>query len=574
MKAIYIFACCAFILLISACGPDLPPVESYSDDIRLNQVGYYPLAKKKAIVVSEEATEFYLLAKEEMKVIYHQSLSEIREWALAGEKVRVADFSDVKREGEFLLYVPGVGYSHAFEIKNGLYQSALEGSVRALFYQRAGMEISEEHGGNWHRASGHPDDRVAFHPSTGKHGFKASPKGWYDAGDFGKYVVNGAYPLGQLLHLAERYPTLFGDERLNLPESNNGKDDFLDELKYEMDWLLTMQDEDGGLFFKLTTERFEGMIMPEQATKPRFIIGKGTAPSLDFAATAAKAYRVFQSYDDAYAKACLAASKAAWQWARENPQVSFSNPEGIVTGEYGDSDFSQEFYWAAAELYISTGDSEYFNYLEDNPVSLDFKPGNSWSQHVHYVGALSLLYRAYEVDLRAEISRQWLEVADQLLDKVKINDYFQPIDDFHWGSNSDIANTAIILGHAYLESRNREYLYAALEVVDYLFGKNATGYSYVTGFGDKTPMFIHHRQSAADGIAEPVPGFLSGGPNSRMQDRNEVQYPDNPPPMKAWVDQEPSFASNEICLNWNAPLTYILGFLKWEMASLDQSPGK
>jgi len=91
------------------------------------------------------------------------------------------------------------------------------------------------------------------------------------------------------------------------------------------------------------------------------------------------------------------------------------------------------------------------------------------------------------------------------------------------------------------------------------------GFSFVTGFGDMPPMYIHHRQSAADGIVDPVPGLLSGGPNDDKQDVSDgVVYPENFTPMKSWVDHEDSYASNEICLNWNAPLTYILGYLEQE----------
>jgi endoglucanase len=87
------------------------------------------------------------------------------------------------------------------------------------------------------------------------------------------------------------------------------------------------------------------------------------------------------------------------------------------------------------------------------------------------------------------------------------------------------------------------------------------GVGYLTGFGDKTPMFIHHRASLADGIDQPVPGLLSGGPNLSQQDSEFTTYPRYAAPMQSWADQGPSYASNEICLNWNAPLTYVLGWL-------------
>ena len=169
----------------------------------------------------------------------------------------------------------------------------------------------------------------------------------------------------------------------------------------------------------------------------------------------------------------------------------------------------------------------------------------------------SALYATLKTGILAE--------ADRLAALSQTLPYFQPIDDFHWGSNSDILNAAMILAQAYRLEKKPQYLTAVQQSADYIFGTNAVGFSFLTGFGDRTPMFIHHRQSAADGIPEPVPGLLSGGPNSRKQDAKDgTVYPENAPPMQSWVDQEPSYASNEICLNWNAPLTYILGFLEQE----------
>jgi endoglucanase len=331
-----------------------------------------------------------------------------------------------------------------------------------------------------------------------------------------------------------------------------------------MDWLLTMQDADGGVFFKLTTKNFEGMVMPEEAVSQRYIIGKSTTATLDFAAAAAKCYTNFHKIDISYAQRCLAAAVRAWEWARQNPEVAYRNPEDISTGQYGDRDFELEFFWAAAELYIATGDQHYLSYLSENSPKLSFGPGNSWNGFMEFLGAFALIDRIDNVHLVDPLKVMVLELADELVGKVSHTAYFQPFENFQWGSNSDQMNAGVLLAQAYRIDPRPEYINAVYEIADYIFGKNATGYSFLTGYGDRTPQFIHHRPSSADEIAEPVPGLLSGGPNSSKQDRQYVNYPENEAPMQCWADQEPSYASNEICLNWNAPLTYVLGFLEFE----------
>ncbi|MEL6918356.1 MAG: glycoside hydrolase family 9 protein [Bacteroidota bacterium] len=562
--------CAMIVIVLLGCKEALPSLDvGHSEQIRLNQLGYYPNATKKAVIVENGTlTDFKVMDIDKKKIVFSGSLSKKMNWDLSGEQVRIADFSEVTEEGNYQLLLDDFGHSYPFEIRKNVLHTAFVASIKALYYQRASMPLEEKYAGKWHRARGHSDDSVRFHPSSGKKvGFKASPKGWYDAGDYGKYVLNASFPLGQFFLLQEEYPGIIDDGILNIPESGNGKSDYLDELKYEMDWVLTMQDTDGGLFHKLTTKDFEDMIMPDKAIKERYIIGKGTAATLDFAAAAAKAYRVFDKTDSIYALQCLSASKKAYEWAMENPNVAFENPSDIRTGQYGDTDFSDEFFWAGAELYVATRDTSYLDKLHRDALNLTYKPGDGWTSYMRFLGVFSLLRYKEGIPpgVYDDLKNRLLESADSLVAKAKKTPYFQPLDDFQWGSNGDVLNTAMIMAQAYRLEPKPEYLEGIQQIADYIFGNNALGYSYLTGHGDKTPMFIHHRQSAADTIKAPVPGLLSGGPNSSMQDANSgAVYPGNAPPMKSWVDQEPSYASNEICLNWNAPLTYILGFLEQE----------
>lgn len=539
------------------------------DGIRLNQIGYYPEAIKKAVIVdSPSSLNFTLVNTKTDKIVFSGKLTEPKDWSLAGEKVRIADFTSFQEEGEYALHIEDFGKSFPFRIAKNVLKLVFLGSIKALYYQRVSTALEQKYAGKWKRPLGHPDDSVLYHPSSGhSSGFRSSPGGWYDAGDYNKYIVNASFPLGQLLLLEEQYPNVLDDNALNIPESNNGVSDYLDELRYEINWTMTMQDTDGGLFHKLTTKSFEGMVMPDEAKNQRYIVGKGTAASLDFAASSAMASRIFSVIDADFAKECLERSKRAYIWAQKNPEVAFQNPEDISTGEYGDKNFDDEWFWATAELFLATEDTMYLNILAEQALNFNFKAGESWTGFMRFIGMFSLLEHKDKlpVALYKALEEGILKEATVLVEKTKELAYFQAVDDFQWGSNSDVLNAAMVIAAAYRINKDPSYLEAVQQSAHYVLGTNATGYSFVTGYGKKTPMFIHHRQSAADRIVEPVPGLLSGGPNSRQQDASAgVSYPEGVAPMKSWVDVEESFASNEICLNWNAPLTYILGFLENE----------
>ena len=184
------------------------------------------------------------------------------------------------------------------------------------------------------------------------------------------------------------------------------------------------------------------------------------------------------------------------------------------------------------------------------------------------IGSFSLLLSENKqlADLQKTLHAQLIKVADELITKLESIPYRIAIDDFHWGSNSDIQNSAIIFAYAYKLTEKQKYLDSVVETMDYIFGKNATGYSFLTGFGCKQVMHIHNRISGADGITKPIPGLISGGPNASRQDdikktKFGVEYPSKLP-AKSYVDLQPSYASNENCLNWNAPAVFVLGFLE------------
>jgi len=532
-------------------------------NIRLNQAGYYPNSRKVAVVIgggSASATEFQVVRVSDGRPVFIGKLSSALSWSESGETGRQADFSilDVPGQYNIVLNDKDKSESYPFYVDADIYGDAAKASMRAYYFQRCSFELAGKHAGKWARAAGHHDTLVSFHPSTGRDsGSISSSGGWYDAGDFGKYIVNSGITVGTLLAFYENFPAYFGDKSLNIPESGNNLPDILDEIRFNLDWMLTMQDRDGGVFFKLTTLTFPGYVMPADDNGSRYIIGKSTTSALNFAAAMAMAGRVYAPFDKAFAQKCISAAKTAWEWAVENPDVRFVNPEDVKTGEYRDVNFTDEFIWAAAELFITTKEKQFADFFKGKDITYTGEP--SW-QNVHSLAALSLavvkndLPKTTTDSIRASIVNKadtWLAQMDKHLYRI-------PDIKFIWGSNSIFANMGVGMIYAYKITGNNKYLHGATDIADYLLGKNAVGISFVTGIGTKAAANPHHRQSVAQ-KAGAIPGFLVGGPNAGQQDaKHEVVYKSKLP-AKSYEDVYKSYASNEVAINWNAPSTFLFG---------------
>jgi endoglucanase len=543
--------------------------------IRLNQTGFYPNGAKIAVLANAKPGKFYI-QNGNKKTVFTGELKQSSQLAFSGNYTFIADFSAFSKPGEYMVYIPGSGYSYQFAIQPSILKPVADASIKAFYFQRASIALDEKYAGKWHRAEGHPDNKVLVHPSAASNKRPAgtvisSPRGWYDAGDYNKYIVNSGISTATLLSLYEDFPTYMKTVQLNIPESSNQLPDVLDEILWNLRWMLTMQDpNDGGVYHKLTNANFDKMVMPDKANTTRYIVQKSTAATLDFTAVMAQASRIFKKFPrqvPGLSDSCLNAAEQAWQWAVKNPAVIYDQDEmnktfspQITTGAYGDKYLSDEWFWAGAELFVATDKDEYYSKVKtgkNNGISIPA----SWAQ-VKLLGIYTLaqhaaLQTASNPQL-AEMKELLLSFADNLIEGAGNNAYQTVMTKapakFQWGSNGDAANQGILLIKAYQLSHNKKYLNYALSNLDYILGRNAAGYSYVTGYGGKTPLHPHHRPSIADGVTEPVPGLLSGGPNPGMQDGVKLA---STVPDEAFIDDDRSYATNEIAINWNAPLAYL-----------------
>ncbi|MCX7987581.1 MAG: glycoside hydrolase family 9 protein [Bacteroidales bacterium] len=524
--------------------------------IFINQLGYYPGSNKIAIVKQIQPSTFSVIRLVDSTIVYEGSLSKVYYDSDSGDSVRWADFSSLKTEGEYIIRLSSGESSLPFRISSQVLREVSYASLRSYYYQRCSYELLPQYAGLWSRKAGHPDTSVIYHTSTGRTGTGRSPKGWYDAGDYGKYTVNAGISVANLLQLFELIPSYFSDSTVSIPESGNGINDLLDEVRFELDWLATMQDHDGGVFHKVTTANFSGFIMPDADIAERFFIGKGTAATLDFAAMMAMAGRIYRPFDSAFADSCVAMARRAWQWAVANPNVAFKNPSGINTGEYGDNTFSDEFIWAASELFITTGDPIYSQYLQSKATSLQTYTVPGWP-NVAGLGLQSLatVPNTLEASLKDKIKSAIISRCNTLKSEINSGGYRISRTGFFWGCNGAYAQAGVTLIYGFLLTNDSSYLQAAVELSDFLLGKNATGYSFFTYYGSVPVMNPHHRPSYADNIVMPIPGFLSGGPNPGRQDNVPYAYLQ---PAKSFSDVMESYASNEVAINWNAPATFLL----------------
>lgn len=562
-----------------------------SEEIRLNQIGFYPGAPKIAVVVGRSGDEFYVTTPDLGDTLFAGRLGEPRVSDFSPETLRVADFSALERPGRYVVWVPGKGYSHPFEIRPRVHEALARGALKAFYFNRASTALPPAYAGPWSRPAGHPDDQIRIHASAATRerpegSVIASPGGWYDAGDYNKYVVNSGITVATLLSLYEDFPAYVATLDAGIPESGNALPDLLDEVLWNLRWMLTMQDpHDGGVYHKLTEANFSGMVMPAEATATRYVVQKSTAATLDFAAVMAQASRIFRRFEHVLpglADSTLTAALRAWAWARRHPDVVYDQDRmnerfdpDIHTGTYGDRDLRDEFAWAAAELYVTTRQDSFFLAVPLAPEG--GAPLPSWIQ-VRTLGYYSLVRHRDRLTPTSAatvqaIERALIAAADSLVHRASQRAYRTPMGaprDFVWGSNSVAANQGIALIQAYRLTGNPAYLRHALSNLDYLLGRNATGYSFVTGFGHRTPRHPHHRPSQADGVPEPVPGWLVGGPNPARQDRCTT-YPSTAPG-QAYVDDVCSYASNEVAINWNAPLVYLAAALEALQYEIGRDP--
>ena len=548
-------------------GQDAGSSTSQTVDAFFNQVGYRPGDAKVATVrgAAPGQASFRLRQAADNKVVFEGALTSPQSDALSGDLVQQARFTAFRQPGRYRIEFGGQG-TFPLTIADGVYADALRTTMRGYTGQRCGCAVDL---GNGYQ---HPACHLngAYGASSGKSGGLPNHGGWHDAGDYGRYIVNSGITCGTLLWAWELYPQALRELRLGIPKQHGHLPDYLEEVLWNLNWMLQLQEPDGGVFHKQTSDRFCAFILPQDDHLVSNVIGIGAAPykstaaTADLAAVMAIAARVYEPYDKQLAARFLAAARSAWTWAMANPDVVFKNPDGVLTGEYGDSHVSDEPLWASAELWRTTGEPQYEQaFLHGLPPgdALAISPPSFAGVGSMACWTYALADRAGNPQMKALIRQKTHETAASLMERSKAGGYATTLiaNDFVWGSNSVAGNQSLLLALDHRFQPNAEAAATALANVHYLLGRNCWGISWVTGVGERPFMHPHHRPSAADNIVAPWPGLLSGGPNRHPADPAAKKVPAGPP-MRMWVDDTGAYSMNEIAINWNAPLVFLLAF--------------
>ena len=558
--------------------------------VRVNQLGYLLGRPKRATLVSDAEEPVHFTVRDRDGVAVHTGLSQpwsVRPEPTSGLNVHVLDFTSLNAPGAGFRIEAGDQCSHPFEVTSRLYDMLAVDALRFFYLMRSGTPILDRVAPGYERPAGHlgqPPNRgdlevaawtgpeaQTLYPGWRCDGTFDVSGGWYDAGDYGKYVTSGAIAVWQLLSTLDLLGKTDRTPMGELAEMIQA------ECRWQLDWLLRMQVPDSDPLAGLAFHRVHGTQwspLPGWAHEDpteRVLHRPSTVASLHLAAVAAQAARLFRVSDPAYARTLLQAARTAYLAALRHPRLIAPDDHAqFGGGPYADDRLEDDFYWAAAELWLTTGEDLYRQQVasSDQHAADAFDPSGFDFDQVTALGRLDLALAGNDFPDHAQVVGSLVLGADRLVELQSQQPWGQPYaptDGWGWGSNGRILNNLVVMAVAHLVSGASRYADAVASGTDYLLGRNALGQSYITGYGtdysnhQRTRQFGHDLDPA---FPPPPRGALSGGANSQPA-------PDFPydarllglPPQCCYLDEPTSEVTNDVCIRWNAPLVWVATFL-------------
>jgi endoglucanase len=514
--------------------------------IRFNTIGFLPKETKQATVAASCAS-FTVVRQSDGRTVFSNAVAGPRQNPDTDEQLYTADFSEVRESGVFQLDVPGVGRSAPFRIGSDIYNDPFYTVMRGMYLWRCGMAVvSTNHGIVYAHAACHTND-AWLDLAGGGHVNTNATKGWHDAGDYNKYVVNAGVAVGVMLRAWEDFGPAIRSIALHLPDARGPTPEYLAEIQWELEWLLTMQAADGSVYHKVSTRKFGGFVLPEAEETPRYFAPWGSAATAQFAAMTAMAARDFRPFDPAFADQCLQAAWKSYRFLQTHPEDHRPDQSQFSTGTYQVWDADGRL-WAAAELWETTGDADCLRDFETRARAVNGVFDVRWDYgNIKNLGELTYLFSARagrDEALAGLLRANLLAAADSLVRARDAHGYARPAGTaYSWGGNGVVARQVVLLQAARRLSPKPEYVTASLDALGHLLGRNYYGRSFVTGVGFDPPLHPHDRRSGAQKLPEPWPGYLVGGSN---------------PGATNWQDAQANFRVNEIAINWNSALIYAL----------------
>lgn len=431
-------------------------------DINLNHIGFFTEEEKLAIVTNDNGGDTFRIVNDTGLTLYTGNLSNENSVNLKEENIRYAEFSDFREEGTYFVMCGEEVASSSFSIQSSLYDDTIGVLLESFYINQCGVEV--------HSTIYNDDTRKPCHSSLATvYGTKEKRDvtgGWHESNDVGRYVVPSAVSVGHLLMLYEGI--LIEEEELSLVIlSEKEKNGIFEAIKYELDWLMKMQDEkSGGVYHKVTA----ASPTTEDEGEELYVFDISTTATADFAAIMAMSSQVFANIDGKYAAKCLEAAEDAWKYLKNHQEnKKFVNPTGVTTKEYADVTDLDERYWAAAQLYKATKENTYLRFINNNYDQLE-EIDFGW-KNVSGFGHIALLSSLEEEDdLLIEIRKEIESTANYYVEQMESNAYF--VVDEPDGDNLSIATKGLQLFFAYRMTNNDSYWRAACRYRNYLLGAN------------------------------------------------------------------------------------------------------
>jgi endoglucanase len=567
------------IRVISETDLNIPPsiedVLGIIPPIRASQIGYRP-QDPKTFVTNVPGRTFTVVDAETGEVAFEGELRIIGYDGDVQDNLYHGSFDALTEPGIYQIVLQNGEESYPFEIGDDAYAETMRIAARVFYLQRSGITIDDADDSGFAFEAGHTEPAVLWGDDTN------TPidvtGGWYDAGDFGRYIPTGTFAVNQLLYAFNANPDVFADGSLNIPESSNGIPDLLDEIRWELDWLLKMQREDGAVHHKVTTRSFPGFgTLPVEDGEQMFVFDVSSADAAYFAAAMAQASRTYREYDAEYADQLLEAAERAWAWLSQHPEQfpegGFQNPPVSEYPMQGGYDFvgveDVPRMWASAELFNATGDAAY-----EEAFIRHFSAAARTNNHsMNWANSYPMGLYAYltaenaNPDTHAEVGEVFQEQAQRIFEVVEDSGYNVALTDsetgfeFVWGSNQVALAHGLYLMLAHELFPNEGYPEAALAQIQYVLGANPLAKAYISGIGSNPMLYPHHNLSYREQRA--VPGFITEGSNSQGAGGDSVLlglWDIGVPSAMRYVDDWDSWASNEPTIDANATFVALLAY--------------
>lgn len=512
----------------------------------------------------------------------------------SGDKVYWFDFSTFTSPGKYYV-ADGSLRSEDFVIHDTVYNEVFKQAFKSYYYQRCGTpKLSSHVWSGYADTPCHLQDTICKYYATPgiQSRWKNLSGGWHDAGDYNKYV-NFAYPaVLDLLFSFHFHPEAWLSDQFNIPESGNSIPDILDEIKVETDWLLKMQETDGGILSMVGVVNHTTASPPSADNSERLYGPRSTSASYSAAAMFAFAAIQFKKVNNAqaqsYGNSLQNAAVQAYNWAEANPGVTFYNANVIGAGEQELDSYetSMRKLCAAIFLYKLTGSASYKNHVETNYNQSHLI---QWGFVYPFENPtqLSLLYYAKLSDVTPSVSANIINAyktsvenaQDNLPAHVNDTDAYRAYlktDNYTWGSNRTKCNMANLFS-VYKEyelntSNNTLIEEITTDYVNYIHGRNPVGRCYLSNMrhsGASLSVNTMYHNWFTDGHPEwddvrtsiygPAPGFLTGGANPNFSLDNccvsntcgslnslcvSLQPPLQQPAQKAYLDWNTGWPQN------------------------------